>query len=147
MDIRIEETARQVDAEAALRWWTDFREGHHDHDFLPGARRRLLPSVEGRWRMREEVRPFGIPLFLEEVTAWRDGARVAFEGRNTVSTFEGAYAFAAVPDGTRIALEASIRLRKGLGWGERVARPIARRILAQDLRGHARQLERDLAGA
>jgi len=82
------------------------------------------------------------PGMRERTTARVLADRVSFEGVNTYSRFRGEYVFEAEGDGTRITLDAEVRLRAGWRPFEWVARPVARALVRADLRYHARQLER-----
>lgn len=133
--------ARGVPPERALAWWSDFREGKADHAWV--RRRILARGVDGRVTM--EDRGF---LFRERTTARALADRVTFEGVNTFSRFVGAYVFeregtgGGEREGTRVTLEAEVRLKAGWRPFEVVARPVARALVRADLRYHARQLER-----
>lgn len=141
MRIVLAQRAPGVPPERALAWWTDFREGPHDHAFVRGQRRTILAREGGRVSMRDDVRPLGVLVFRERTTAWREGNEVRFEGANTFSRFRGAYAFADDGEGgTTITLDAQVDLKGVLKAGLPIARPVARALLRADLRHHAEEL-------
>lgn len=131
-----------VSPQHALAWWSDFREGRTDHGWLPGERRRILERRDGAVTMEDRFL-----LFRERTTATAEPGLVRFRGTNSVSEFEGTYRFEPADGGTRIVLDAEVSLRKGLRWSEAVARPVAQRLVEADLRGHARDLARELRRA
>lgn len=134
MDLETSTLVPGVPVESALAWWLDFREGATDHAFLGvRVRRRILARGPEGVEMDDRA-----PLFRERTRARREGDRVVFEGRNTVSDFDGSYQFLAAPEGTRIVLRARIRLRGVARAGAWMAPPVARWVLIRDLEGHAR---------
>jgi hypothetical protein len=137
--IDLAETARDVAPAAALRWWADFQDGREDHGFVPGQRRTIVAREGSRVTMVDKA-----PMFRERTTARVLDDRVEFEGENTVSRFEGVYAFEPAEGGTSVRLSAVIRLRAGVRWLRPLARPLARGVLRADLRGHVREMERDV---
>ena len=130
----------------ALAWWSDFQDGHADHAFVPGAQRRILHRDATSAAMEETTRWLGVRVFRETVTATVEGSSVTFRGTNDFAAFDGSYRFHADPDsgGTRITLDADIRLKAALRWTEVAAKPVAMAILKADLRGHAKDMQRDL---
>lgn len=141
----MERVAAGVAPEAAVAWWSDFREGDVDHAFLPGAKRRILGHSGGEVTMEDRMGVGPVKLFFEQARARVDGRVVRFSGTNTFATFEGSYSFVEAPAGTLVRLDAMVRLRKGLRWSEAVARRVAEVVLRQDLRHHVEEMERDLA--
>lgn len=135
---------RGVPPEAALAWWTDFREGPHDHTFLRGAYRRILRHEGDVTVMEDEGKVLGVPLFRERTRARRAGNRVELEGENTVSRFRGAYRFEPAAGGCLVTLLADVELKPALRWSRFAARPLAARFLRMDLEGHAREMKADL---
>lgn len=144
MRIQMEDKARGVAPDAAVAWWSDFREGAVDHAFLPGARRRILRRDGADVTMEDEMGVGPVRLFHERARATTDGRAVRFSGTNSFGSFEGAYLFGEAPEGTAIRLEATVRLRKGLRWSDAAAKPLAELALRHDLRQHAAAMERDL---
>lgn len=147
MRIEMEEKARGVAPEAALAWWTDFRDGPTDHGFVPGSHRRVVHRDGSDVTMEDAFGVGPVKVFSERTRARREGDSVRFSGTNTFGTFEGSYTFRPASAGTEIRLMAHVRLRKGLRWSEPVARQVAVRVLRQDLRAHVEELEKDLAEA
>ena len=146
MRIRISKGVPGVDADAAARWWADFRDGHEDHPRIPGHRRRIVARDAGSITMEEETRLAGVRLFFERVTAWPEGREVRFGGRNNFAIFDGAYRFEPDGDGTRIVLEANVQLRRPIEWTDVAAKPLVAGILRADLAAHATDMRRDLKG-
>lgn len=144
MRIELTHFVAGVDPADALRWWSDFQDGHADHAFVPGARRRILARDGDATTMEERVRPLGIPLFRETTTARIEPHAVRFEGTNTFSRFQGAYFFEPISGGTRIRLGADIQMRPRLRPAATLARPLVKAILRRDLAGHAREMAADL---
>lgn len=144
MRVEIEDLARGVDPKAAAAWWGDFRSGRDDHAFVPGATRRVTPAQPGAFHLEEETRLLGVTVWRETSTAHVGTDEVRFRGHNALARFEGRYAFEPDAKGTRVRLVADIRLAKMLAWSDAVARPIVEQILEADLRGHLRQMTRDL---
>lgn len=136
-----------VAPEAAHAWWSDFREGNTDHPFVPGERRRILEESPTRVVMEDETRWLGVRVFRERTTAEIAPGEVRIQGANGLAAFEGAYRFEAIPGGTRLRLVATVTLRRGLAWSDAWARPLVLAILRVDLRGHARDLEGEMARA
>lgn len=150
MRVRLTETARGVAPSDALRWWRDFREGRHDHGFVHGVERRILAhGHDSGVVMEDRMRLVGVPVWREHTRAWVEGEVVRFHGVNALARFEGSYRFEAAEGGaaagTRVTLDARVELRGPLRWTTRIARPVVDKILAHDLRGHAREMERDVA--
>ena len=142
MRIDLSETVPGVAPERALDWWMDFQEGHADHAFVPGATRRVVERTPDSALLEERVRPLGLPLFHERVSVRREGRSAKFSGVNTYASFQGEYAFEPGPEGATTArLRAEVRLKRP--W--KAPRALVERVLRQDLRGHLRQMERDLA--
>lgn len=132
-----------VEPREAARWWSDFRDGRADHSFLPGARRTITERAHDHTTMTEGVGRFA----WEHVTAWPSEKEVRFVGHNLLSRFDGVYRFEPSgngPTATRIVLEAHIHLARGLHWSESAAKPIVEAILRADLRGHAKDMRRDI---
>lgn len=146
MRFEMEEQARGVAPEAALAWWTDFRDGSTDHSFVPGSKRRVVRRDGAEVVMEDEFAAGPLRLFSERTRARREGNSVRFSGTNTFASFEGTYTFHAAPGGTDVRLEAQVRLRKALRWTEAAARQVAERVLRHDLRAHVGEMEEDLAG-
>lgn len=144
LHIEISLTVPRVAPSDAARWWSDFQEGRHDHPFAPGTRRVIIERAEGRVVMRDVTPLLGMRLFDETTTAYPHGREVRFHGENGLATFEGAYIFAPADDGTRIRLVSDVRLRRGLAWSGFAARPIIHAVLRADLRGHAKEMQRDI---
>lgn len=138
--VRLSSDVEGVDPVAAARWWGDFREGHTDHRFFPGSSRSIVERGPTHVTLQESVA--GLP--WESVTAWPGERGVRFVGRNHASTFEGQYTFEAMSDGTRIHLDATIELRKSVRWADAIARPAVVALLRADLKGHAKEMARDL---
>lgn len=143
MHVRIERVVPGVAPRDAAAWWSDFREGPTDHAFFPGSRREIVERGPTHVTMRE--RAAGIA--WELVTAWPGEREVRFTGRNRASSFEGSYRFEEAEGGTRIVLDALITLRRPIAWTDRLARPAVLAMLKADLRGHAREMARDLGPA
>ncbi|HUR67713.1 MAG TPA: SRPBCC family protein [Candidatus Thermoplasmatota archaeon] len=141
MHVRLHAIARRVDPAAATAWWSDFRDGPHDHRFVPGSSRAVVERGAAHATMVESV--FG--LTWEHVTAWPGDRHVRFVGTNKLSRFSGTYRFEPDPHGTRVVLEADIHLAGPLAWTDRAAKPMVQALLQADLRGHAKEMERDLA--
>lgn len=142
MHVDLRETVQGVTPERALDWWMDFRDGHDDHAFVPGARRRVLERAADAVVLEERVRPLGLPLFHERVSVRREGHAARFRGDNTYATFEGEYAFEPGPEGgTTARLVADVTLKKP--W--MAPRALVERVLRVDLKGHLRQMRKDLA--
>lgn len=148
MHVDIARHVPRVAPERALAWWTDFQDGRADHGFLPRVERRVHERDAAHARMSDRFRILGLELFREDVRAWRDGSVVRFEGANNFAEFTGAYSFEPADgpggSGTRIRLEADIELKKTLRPLAVPAKPLVRAILVADLRGHAREMARDL---
>lgn len=142
MRVEIEGQAPGVEPGAAIAWWIDVREGHEDHAFVPGARRRVLEADEHGFEVVDRVRWLGVPVFHEHTLARVRGNTVQVRGSNTFASFEARYRFehAFEPEGTRVTLEASVELRGPLSVLERPARPIVGRILDWDTRRHLEQM-------
>ena len=141
MHIDLRETIPGVTPERALDWWMDFQEGHEDHAFIPGSRRRVIERTPDSVYLEERVRPLGLPLFHERVSVRREGHAARFQGTNTYATFQGEYAFEPGPDGATTArLVTDLKLRKP--W--MAPRALVERVLREDLKGHLRQMEKDL---
>lgn len=126
----------------ARDWWTAFEDGHADHAFIPGAQREVAES-RGRSEVIDRVRWFGVLVWKEHFTAWREEGAVRFEGENPLSRFEGRYVFERAGEGTRIVLQAVVRLKGPLRYLAWLARPVAWLAVWLDLKGHARDLARD----
>jgi hypothetical protein len=141
MRIDLAETVQGVAPDRALDWWMDFQDGHEDHAFVPGSRRKLLERTPDAAVFEESIRPLGIPLFHERVRVRREGRAARFDGANTYATFEGEYAFEEAPDGGTVArLRAAVTLKKP--W--KAPRAVVERVLRQDLKGHLRQMGKDI---
>lgn len=145
MRIALSHDVPGVEPAAALAWWSDFREGHADHGFVPGTQRRIHGRAEGETSMEEVTRWLGITVFREHVRARVGEDDVRFAGTNNFSSFDGRYAFEPMPGGTTIRLAADIRLRRGLRWADVAAVPVVEAILRADLRGHAKDMQRELS--
>lgn len=142
MRVDIAETVPGVDPDRALDWWMDFQDGHEDHAFVPGARRRVLESTPGSVLLEETVRPLGIPLFRERVSVQREGRAARFRGTNTYADFEGEYAFEDAPGGGTLArLRADVTLKKP--W--KAPRALVERVLREDLKGHLKKMGEEVA--
>jgi hypothetical protein len=141
--VSVEADVPGVAPEAARSWWLDVREGHTDHDFVPGATRRVVYADERSFEVEDRVRWLGLPLFRERSRARARGNTVQLVGENTFARFEATYRFehAFAPEGTRLVLDATVDLKGPLAWGEGLARPVVERILRWDTEGHAEQLE------
>lgn len=143
MHVTVEETAEGVEPSTAQAWWSDFREGHTDHTFVPGAERTIVEDDAETTVMVDRVRWLGVPVFTERTRAQVRGNTVQFSGENTLARFRGRYRFEPVfePEGTRIVLEATIKPKGPLAWIEGLTRPIAEWIVRWDLRKHAEELK------
>lgn len=130
----------------AVRWWADFQEGRVDHRFVPATQRRILARSRGGVTMEDVTRVLGVQVFRESVTSYVDAREVRFHGQNDFAAFSGRYAFEPERDGTRIRLDADIRLRRALAWADVAAKPLVLAILKVDLAGHATDMRRDLKG-
>lgn len=95
--------------------------------------------------MEETAHWLGVRVFRERVTAFVGRSDVRFKGENDFATFDGAYRFDAEGSGTKISLDASIRLKPALRWSELAAKPLVLAILRVDLHAHAREMRQDLA--
>lgn len=140
--VTVEETVEGVEPSVARAWWSDFREGHTDHGFVPGAERRIVEDDGSTTVMVDRVRWLGVPVFTERARAQVRGNTVQFSGENTLARFRGRYRFEPVfePEGTKIVLEATIKPKGALSWIEGLTRPIAEWIVRWDLRKHAEDL-------
>jgi hypothetical protein len=138
--VRIERLVAGVAPRDATAWWSDFREGPSDHAFFPGSRRDIVERGPDHVTMRERA----VGIAWELVTAWAGEREVRFVGRNRAASFSGAYRFEEAPTGTRIVLEADITLAKPIRWTDAAAKPAVLALLKADLRGHAREMEKDL---
>lgn len=149
MRVELEARAEGVEPAAAIAWWIDVREGHEDHAFVPGARRRVLDADEGGFEVVDRVRWLGVPVFSEHTIARVRGNTVQVRGSNTFASFEARYRFehGFEPEGTRLTLEANVDLRGPLSALERPARPIVERVLAWDTRRHVEQMVEGLTEA
>jgi hypothetical protein len=136
MRVLLSRVARGVAPAAALAWWSDFQDGHHDHPFVPGERRRIVERDGSRTVMEDRA-----PLWRERTTAWVEADRVRIEGENLYARFRGAYVFEPHRDGTLVRLDAVIAFKHVFVTGAFLARP----LLRLDLKGHVREMERDLA--
>jgi len=145
--VSLEHTARGIDPDQALAWWTDFRPGRHDHDFVPGARRRVRDAGPEGTVIEDAVRWLGLRVFSERVTAKQRGNKVQLVGENTFSTFRARYVFehGFDPEGLVLRLSATIDLKGPLSYLEPVAKPIVERILAWDTDNHLEQMREALA--
>lgn len=144
MQVLLSHVVPDVPPAEVARWWSDFQDGRVDHPFVPGSQRRVVQRGPGHVSMEEETRILGVRVFRETATAWPGDTEVRFAGTNDFATFEGRYVFEPEREGTRIVLHATVRLRRPLAWTERLAKPIVQGILRADLRGHAKELRRDL---
>ena len=141
MHIDLTEKVPGVTPDRALDWWMDFRDGHDDHAFIPGSRRRVLERTPDSVYLEESVRPLGLPIFHERVSVRREGRAAKFSGTNTYASFQGEYAFEAGPEGATTArLVADVKLKKP--W--LAPKAVVERVLREDLKGHLRQMEREL---
>lgn len=146
MHVSLSSTVPDVPPAEALRWWSDFQDGGHDHRFVPGADRRVVQKDAHSATMEETTRWLGIRVFREGVTAQIGHRDVRFTGTNDFACFDGAYTFEPEGAGTRITLTANIRLKPALRWSDVAAKPLVLAILNADLRGHAKDMRRDLRG-
>lgn len=146
MHVTLSRLVRGVDPDDAARWWSDFQDGRTDHRFLPMTERRILARGRGSVTMEDVSRVLGVQVFRESVTSYVDAREVRFHGQNDYAAFSGRYAFERAEVGTRIRLDADIRLRRGLAWADVAAKPLVVAILRVDLAGHANDLRRDLKG-
>lgn len=144
MHVRVEQTVPGVVPRDAARWWSDFREGRADHAFVPGNERRIVERGASHVTMTERTRWLGITVFRESTTAWPRETEVGFAGQNGLAVFQGTYCFEPASEGTRIVLDANIRLRGGLAWTDVAAKPLAEVILRADLRAHAKDMRREV---
>lgn len=137
--IQLSRHVRGVTPDRAHAWWSDFREGRTDHGWIPGERRRILSRNGNEVQMEDSIRG----MFRERTTATVEANAVRFRGENSLASFAGAYSFAPDGDGTSIALDVELELRRGLGWTSWIARPIAKLVIGMDLAGHARDIEKE----
>ena len=134
--------ARGVHPDQAWAWWTDFREGAHDHAFARWAHpeRRVERRPDGVVVLHESGRALG--LRYEEVTEVRLARpRLHFDGRTTFGRFRGTFRFLPSPQGTRIEVAWDQQLRGPLRWLGPLGAWAVRRFFAWDLRHHVRDLE------
>lgn len=142
--MRIARVVRDIDPDAATAWWSDFREGHGDHGFIPGHERRILSRGADSVVMEDETKLLGLRLFLERTTVWPDKREVRFAGRNSFGLFDGSYTFEPKGNGTRIVLDATVTLSPSLQWADVAAKPLVLTILRVDLARHAKDMRSDL---
>lgn len=143
--LRVEDTVPGIDPERARAWWTDFREGRHDHRFVPGARRSLEERPDGVV-IEDRVRWLGLPVFSERVRATERGNKVELVGENTWARFRARYVFEHTfdPEGTLVRLTAAIEAKGPLSWVQGLAKPLVRWFLGWDLGKHLEDLQSDL---
>ncbi|HEV8359176.1 MAG TPA: SRPBCC family protein, partial [Candidatus Thermoplasmatota archaeon] len=101
--MRTQVEARGVSPEQAWRWWTDYREGAHDHAFARWAKpdRRVEELEDGRVRLTESGQVLGVR-FLEVATLELAKPRIRFDARNNFGSFRGTIRFLPSEGGTRI---------------------------------------------
>lgn len=146
--VEIEETVEGVGPDQALAWWTDYREGPHDHGFLLEADRHVVEEPEAAM-IEDRVEWLGLPVFSERVRAQQRGNTVKLLGENTWATFRATYTFEHTfePEGTEVRLVADVEGRGPLAWVQSAARPIVEGILRRDTRRHLDEMRADLAEA
>lgn len=142
MRLRIERPT-SVPPDALFAWWSDLREGPHDHaTFAPGAgERRILARGEGWADVEDRGRFLGLPLVEHYIAVFRAERReVGVHGGNNWSRFSATYRF----EEGRAVLEAEIVSLGLLALFDALQRPLVRRFLEKDLEGHLADAARDI---
>lgn len=137
-----------VSPDQAFAWWTDFREGAHDHAFAAYAHpeRRVEHLGPGRLRVREAGKLLGWR-FEETSDVELAKPRVKLQTTNNFGRFRAAYRFLPAQGGTTIELVLDItHPGRLLRWTGPLGRWGVKRFARWDLRMHAKDLEREAAG-
>lgn len=137
-----------VTPEQAWTWWTDFREGPHDHAFAAWAHpeRRVEALDDGGLRITETARVWRWQ-YLEVCDLELARPRVKYEMRNNVGRFRGHYRFLPAADGTRLEVVWDQQLVRWLRWLGPLGRWGLSAVYRWDLKQHIGQMRRDLGAA
>lgn len=146
MRLRLE-TPTRLPPDRLYAWWVDFREGHHDHDWLgakatEGVGRRILARTERTVDIEDKGHFWGVPLVEHYTVYLRPEMReVGLHGANNLARFSAVYRF----EEGRVVLEVTAAPLGGLALFDWAGKPALKAFLKRDLEGHVRDAERDLA--
>jgi hypothetical protein len=146
--VRVAVEVPGVQPDQAFAWWTDFREGAHDHAFARFGHpdRRVEVLGQGRVRVTESGKLLGWQ-FREVSDVELAKPRVRLQTTNNFGRFRATYRFLPSQAGTTIELVLDITAPgKLLRWTGPFGRWGVKRFVRWDLRMHAKDLRREAAG-